>query len=267
MPSLSTLLCVCLVVVANAVPHKHLKSAAKAKAATKLVGSMEFKYRLRVCNAYPNEDDLEIYKGHSKYPHAKEEKLTKVPMEYKKCGDFHTDLLAGDKLKFFVGGGRAGTFTISDMPDNDAVLLLVVHRHDTMSTAVAFQSHVFANLLNAQVAILDTYKGSAHGTPVIQDGGKAEEKVHYNNVVALSPGEYKVGFAGAKVAKAPFVALNGESYIVLRVGVEANEGHQYPQELVVYPKSDARLLHSAAPQASMCMTLLIGLLAASGLRQ
>merc|ERR1712187_51370 len=85
------------------------------------------------------------------------EKLTSdAAMSYKSCRDFTAPLKSGDKLEFMVGDASAGTFSVSDLPSNDAVLLLVIHRHDTLSTAVSFESHVFANLLNAQVAVIDT---------------------------------------------------------------------------------------------------------------
>merc|ERR1719458_1840293 len=90
-------------------------------------------------------------------------------MPYKACKDFVSPLKSGDKLEFKVGDASAGTFSVSDLPNNDAVLLLVIHRHDTLSTAVSFESHVFANLLNAQVAIIDTYKGKARASPRILD--------------------------------------------------------------------------------------------------
>merc|ERR1719274_554727 len=91
------------------------------------------------------------------------------PMTYKSCKDFKAPLKPGDKLEFKVGDANAGTFSVSDLPNNDATLLLIIYRHDTLSTAVAFESHVFANLLNAQVAVIDTYKGNAKSTPRIQD--------------------------------------------------------------------------------------------------
>ena len=81
--------------------------------------------------------------------------------------DFLSPLKAGDKLEFKVGDASAGTFAVSDLPNNDVVLLLVIHRHDTMSTAVSCESHVLANLLNAQVASIDTYKGAARAIPHI----------------------------------------------------------------------------------------------------
>merc|ERR1719465_89859 len=95
-------------------------------------------------------------------------------MAYKSCREFKTNLKAGDKLKFKVGDANAGTFSISDLPNTDALLLLVIHRHDTLTNAVSFESHVFANLLNAQIAIIDTYKGSAHAFPQIIDPDSLE---------------------------------------------------------------------------------------------
>merc|ERR1719238_2605665 len=106
------------------------------------VKALEFKHRLRVCNAYPYAASLDVFRS--------KEKLTDSPMAYKSCKDFTTPMQSGDKLEFKVGDASAGTFSVSDLPQNDAVLLLVIHRHDTLSTAVSFESHVFANLLNAQ---------------------------------------------------------------------------------------------------------------------
>merc|ERR1712032_348065 len=146
-------------------------------------------HRLRVCNAYPYSAALDVFRG-------KNEKMTgEDPMAYKSCRDFLSPLKAGDKLEFKVGDANAGTFAISDLPNNDAVLLLVIHRHDTLSTAVAFESHVFANLLNAQIAVIDTFKGPARSVASIRDSGSRKarsEQLRYNSVVAVNPGIYNV---------------------------------------------------------------------------
>merc|ERR1719217_377390 len=118
--------------------HRHQHHAGS------FVKALEFKHRLRVCNAYPYAAALDLYRG--------KEMLTgpNTPgdtMPYKACEDFKVQLKAGDKLEFKVGDAMAGTFSVSDLPNNDAVLLLVIYRHDTLSTAVSFESHVFANLL------------------------------------------------------------------------------------------------------------------------
>merc|ERR1719194_275202 len=228
------------------------------------VKALEFQHHLRVCNAYPYSTPLDVYVGRNT-------KLTSNgAMPYKACRDFPAPLKAGDKIDFKVGDASAGTFQVSDLPNNDAVLLLVIHRHDTVSTAVAFESHVFANLMNAQVAILDTYKGAAKGAPRIMELKKnstVSEELRYDSVVAVNPGEYEVelmGDDGLVKSQSRLVALNHESYVVLRTGVEAQQGQQYPEELIVFPQSDASTLHSGT--TSITATLAFFLAAAVALQ-
>lgn len=219
------------------------------------VKALEFKHQLRVCNAYPLQGGLEVFQG--------KEKLTDQAMNYKSCKDFVAPLKAGDKLEFKMGDASAGTFAVADLPQNDAVLLLIVHRHDQISTAVSFESHVFANLMNAQVAVIDTYKGSAKGSPRIKDRADAKkdarsEELRFSSIVAVNPGRYDVeldGPSGEVASKTEMIALNRESYVVLRVGVESKTGRSYPQELVVYPNSDPSALHSGTTTRSLAAAL------------
>jgi len=253
MPSLTSILGLTLVVAAAGSVHHNA-------AAKHFAGSMQFKHRLRVCNAYPYSDALDVFNG--------KEKITKLPLEYKMCGDFSSQLMAGARLKFRVGDANAGTFVISDLPNNDAVLLLVIHRHDTLSSAVAFRSHVFANLLNAQIAVIDTFKGRAQSFAEITDGSKREEKLKYNSVVALNPGEYKVTLKNARKKTEvleELVALDRESYVIIRTGVESQQGASWPQDLIVYPMSDPALLHSVAPATTA--SFLVALLAMVAMQQ
>lgn len=234
------------------------------------VKALEFRRRLRVCNAYPLAAGVDVYR--------RDEKLTSdASMPYKQCRDFTAPLQVGDKIDFKVGDSSAGTFAISELPSGDAVLLLVMHRHDADSTAVAFESHVFANTKSAQIAVIDTYKGAAHSKPRIMDmqkGDKAParaEELRYDSVVAVTPGLYEVeldGQDGETKAKSELVALGHESYVVIRTGVEAKEGGKaFPQELLVFPKSDAEALRSGA-RTSGPSALALALVAAvaSGLR-
>lgn len=233
---------------------QHLRSQRIASLARGFVKALEFKHKLRVCNAFPFAAALDIYgpDGTS---------LTgENPMAYKACQDLSVALHSGDKLEFKVGDVSTGTFAVSDLPENDAVLLLVIHRHDTLSTACSFESHVFANLENPQVAVIDTYKGGAKASTRIMDldefqaeQGKAhkqrDEELRYDSVVAVNPGVYQVtlsGIDGETKSKGKLVALNHESYVVMRTGVEAHQGPSFPQELVVFPESDPGLVHSGA---------------------
>jgi len=224
------------------------------------IRALEFKYQLRICNAYPYASAIEVHRSES-------EKLTKgLPMHYRTCKDFTTPLKPGDKLEFKVGDASAGTFAVSDLPNNDATLLLVLHRHDTLSTAVSFESHVFGKMQNAQVVIMDTYKGAAKSSLKIMDNAQTAKKgksgryedLRYESVMAVQPGMYDVelvGSDGKATDKSDFVALNGETYVILRTGIEAQQGPSYPQELLIFPKSDILGLRSAASFSNVFMAL------------
>jgi len=226
------------------------------------VKSLEFKHRLRICNAYPYEGALDLFRGKLKM-------TGEEAMPYKTCRDFLEPLKSGDKLEFKVGDASAVTFSVSALPNNDAVLLLIIHRHDTLSTAVSFESHVFANLLNAQIAVIDTYKGHARSSPRIMDASTSKkarsEELRYDSVVAVNPGIYEVVLAssnGETKAKSELVALNRQSYVVLRTGVESQQGASFPQDLVIYPKSDVAALHSGADAKALPLTgILVALIA------
>jgi len=229
-------------VVASQLRQKH--------AGASFISSLKFKLTLRICNAYPYTYPMDVYLG--------KEKLTETAMPYKKCGDFAPGLKAGDKLDFKVGDSSAGSFSVSEIPDNDAVMLLVIYRHDTLSTAVSFESHVFSNLANAQIAVLDAFRGKAKSVPRIQDVRKHQqegvqqrsEELRYNSVVAVNQGMYEVVLEGTtdgkKKATHQLVALNRESYLVVRCGVETEQGQAFPQDLMVFPESDPRELGGAA---------------------
>jgi hypothetical protein len=222
--------------------------SASRKQGKSFVKSLDFKHKLRVCNAYPYSAPVEVLRA--------KEKITTQPLRYKTCMEFDSPVRAGDKLQFNIGGSNAGSFKVSELPNADASLVLVIYRHDAVSTAVAFESHVFANLINAQIAVLDTYQGKAKTMPRIQDIRSAKtarnEELRYDSVVAVNPGLYEIVLqddAGQIKARTDMVALNRESYVVIRAGVEAESGPLYPQELMVYPKSDPKELTGAASSA------------------
>merc|ERR1719399_1367061 len=116
-------------------------------------------------------------------------------LAYKECKETDGDLKEGDKLEFKFDGSEAGTFSIGELPQNDATLLLMITRHDTMSSAVSFESHVFAMLANSQVAVLDMYRGAEKSTVKIEDKKDAKydrsEDLRYDSVVAVNPGTYE----------------------------------------------------------------------------
>jgi len=202
-----------------------------------LLKAMTFTQTLRVCNAYPSNATLTVY-------HNTEEITANHSLAYKRCRDFSVTLEAGDKIEFRIPGHdvNAGTFAVNEVPNRDAVLLLVVYKHSATSSAVSFESHVYANLLNAQLAVLDVYKGPATGELHIQDHPESDtsrsEALRFDSVVAINPGHYRMALLnehGVVQASANLTANNKGSYVVLRVGGKSPEGPVLPQELVVYP--------------------------------
>jgi len=243
MPRLVSLLLLAVAAAGAPLRSKHV-------AAHSFVRSLELKQVLRVCNAYPFTSALDVFVGKTK--------VTETPLAYKSCGEFAPALSVGDRVDFKVGESNAGTFTISDLPNSDAVLLMVIYRHDTVSTAVSFESHVFASLQSAQIAVLDTYKGTEKSELRIQDmlekkpegeevpGEIRSELLRFDSVVAVDPGQYEVMLVGEKAAsKSELVAAKGEAYVVMRCGCQAEEGPAYPQDLMVYPHTDKKALGAA----------------------
>jgi len=221
-----------------------------------VIETLQFRHRLRACNAYPYPAAIDVHRG--------DEDLTGgTPLKYKECRDFLAHLHDGDRIIFSVGGTGAGTFLVNRLPNNDAILLLVIKRHDTLSTAVAFDSHVFAHTLNAQVVVIDTYQGQAVSTLSIMDsdsggsGNSRSEDLRYNTVVAVNSGIYHMVLEsdqGATKARSDLVVLNRECYVVLRTGIEAQQGPSYEQELIVFPRSSVlALMGGSAALATRCI--------------
>ena len=115
-----------------------------------------------MCNAYPYDQPLDVYRDRS-------EKLMEEAMPYKTCVDFFNPTPCGRQIGIQSGRCQCRHFSVSDLPNNDAVLLVVIHRHDTLSTAVAFEPHVVANLLNAQLAIIEPRRETQRSVASIRD--------------------------------------------------------------------------------------------------
>eukprot|EP00746_Dinoflagellata_sp_MGD_P013982 gnl/MRDRNA2_/MRDRNA2_130439_c0_seq1.p1 gnl/MRDRNA2_/MRDRNA2_130439_c0~~gnl/MRDRNA2_/MRDRNA2_130439_c0_seq1.p1 ORF type:complete len:259 (-),score=68.06 gnl/MRDRNA2_/MRDRNA2_130439_c0_seq1:56-832(-) len=252
MKAVAVISIICCLAVSHAAVHTQLRTQARG-----FVRALAFDYRLRICNAYPSEQKLVVAKG-------KEDLTKEGALAYKSCEDFKYDLKSGDKLDFKYDGSEAGSFTITDLPQNDATLLLVIHRHDVNSATVSFESHVFASLANAQIAVIDSYTGESKSSVKIRDhkaGDKSrQEELRYNSVVAVNPGDYEcvlVSSGGEEKSKARLIAAEKESYIVLRVGVE-DKVKPFPEEIMAYPKSDeSSLPQSTASSASICFAFLV----------
>lgn len=215
---------------------------------TLLAKKAEPRHRLRVCNAYPYSTPLDIV-----ILGPPQAVLTTTPMAYKTCREFEPQLKAGDKIDFKFGDAKAGMFVVSDLPSSDSVLMLVIYRHSALSTAVAFESHIFSNLLNAQIAVIDTYRGPEKATLQIQDqegvSTERSEELPVQSVVAVNAGLYEVALEsddGKTVVRKPLIVQNRESYVAIRCGVQPPEGRPYAQDLIIYPVSESAAQRSTA---------------------
>lgn len=225
------------------------------------IQGLAYKQVLRVCNAYPSDVGMEVSLSKTK--------LTSEPLSYKNCKDFTPPMKAGDQIDFKISGDTAGTFTVDELPQSDATLLMVIYRHDTLSTAVSFESHVFAASSNTQVAIMDAYRGKATSELRIKDKrahNSSSELLRFESVVGVTKGLYEMELQSPENNKtngAELVALPAESYVVIRCGVASEEGVQYPEELMVFPHSDGSVFSAAMPigmNSLVCMAAAVAAL-------
>jgi hypothetical protein len=220
---------------------RHLRTAKSALTTT----SVSAQQTLRICNAYPYEEPLDVllneqpfYKG----------------LTYKSCMDFeHVVIKPGDMLRFKTivdhDEYSAGLFEIADPPPFSSTMLLVVQRHDTLLNAVSFESHVFRQQDEAQVAVIDAYRGVDKAQVRIMHSTKghpdsAPERLPFGSVHRINLGQYELALdeSRGKLLKQPFVALPKHTYVVLRVGLEdnkqtPNDKASFDEDMLVFPLS------------------------------
>lgn len=240
----------------GAASHTNHLQLKRASASHFFARQPQFRHRLRVCNAYPYATMLTVA--------IREQVLTKPPMAYRTCRELEPQLKTGDRIDFKFADARAGTFVVQSLPASDAVLMLVIYRNRADSSEVAFESHMFSNLVNAQIAVIDTYRGPAQSSLRIQDVKDAtaarSEILQYDSVVALNPGAYEVvlqGADGGLRSKSELLVEGGDSSVVIRCGTEPAKGRIYPEELIVYPVRPERSARSAAHGPSHDLRLLL----------
>ncbi|CAE7480706.1 unnamed protein product [Symbiodinium pilosum] len=194
----------------------------KALTAGSFLKPVEFEHTLRVCNAYPGDEQFHVEMGGDSI-------MTGSPVAYKECQQMNLTkpLMPGDRLDFRADKVPAASFTVYSLPKYNAVMYVVVHRQGASTDAVSFQSHMFATAKNAQVAVLDTYTGEAKAALLLANStGQWEGTVlPFGTAFGVPDGTYQIilsdGSAESKI-RAPFTAVKGESYIVLRTGLTEN---------------------------------------------
>eukprot|EP00413_Alexandrium_margalefii_P043202 CAMPEP_0204594782 /NCGR_PEP_ID=MMETSP0661-20131031/52280_1 /ASSEMBLY_ACC=CAM_ASM_000606 /TAXON_ID=109239 /ORGANISM="Alexandrium margalefi, Strain AMGDE01CS-322" /LENGTH=270 /DNA_ID=CAMNT_0051605219 /DNA_START=82 /DNA_END=894 /DNA_ORIENTATION=+ len=190
-------------------------------------------FKLRLCNAYAWSAPLEMRR-------VQEPKLVEYPLPYKECHDYTLPLSDGDELQFRAGDLNIGNFYVRGLPKNPTMLLLVPHRKDRQSMAVVFDSHMYAQGENPQVALVDAFTGDRTGSGLYLKEKEHREALHFSSVVTLTPGKYEVGLDrnSTKAASANLQALHQEKYVVIRVGNGVNATNEaWPEEMMVFPKS------------------------------
>jgi len=218
-------------------------------------------HTLRICNAFPQSGGMTLSVWHGR-----DEISMGAGLAYKACEDFEDlSLRPGDHIRFRDGSTTAGIFQIGNLPTYSSTLLLVLNRHDTLLDSLQFESHIFKNLRNAQVAVIDAFRGSKKGRIEISehvDEAAGEEpvkgeKLKYGGVHKLNTGFYDLKLYDILpslplpqlAAGAEFVVLPSENYVVLRVGVEdrMDAEDSFAEELVVFPSSSKAKLVEVSP--------------------
>uniref|UniRef100_A0A7S2AVE3 Uncharacterized protein n=1 Tax=Alexandrium andersonii TaxID=327968 RepID=A0A7S2AVE3_9DINO len=230
---------------------------------------------LMVCNAYAYSKPLHVYNMRS------QQRLTgKEPLQYKECGDFNVWLREGDQLDFRTvskyeddvkereaGEHSVGIFRAWGLPKFTASLLLVPHRQGS-SMSIAFESHIFRELQNSQMAVVDAYLGESSGKMRIveqinmTENPKAQartEELNFNSVIALNPGDYEIlltNSTGHDISAANLtVDKNKQKVVVMRIGADEDLHNKVgnattlPQEVFLHQQMLQDTRSAAAPRS------------------
>lgn len=239
-----------------------------------VVEPLKFDQRLLLCNAYPTTQPVTVSKN--SYPIL----AGTNGLATNQCRFVPTGVLSKDKLDFELeAAGVHGTFEVGDLPDNDAVLLLVLQRRDAKSPLIAFQSFAFpmnSESDEAHVAVIDASVGAPSARLKVVDiphlkGREARsEELSFDRIYSLEAGEYKVAIFSPDVDEKQkrdvekktetTVELKGKhDYVMLRTGT----GEE--QMLLPFPKEPLPAPSAAAPGAGVAAVVFLAaaLLAAS----
>jgi len=213
-----------------------------------VVKPLRFEQQLLVCNAYPGSSPVFVKQNHA------ENKAAHHGIGFQECRPIVGRVQSKDKLDFVVAdSGIQGTFEIGELPDTDAMLLLVVEKRDDKTTLMSFQSFAFPSHTDgktAQLAVIDTYRGSSKGQHLRMEDhvdskerktiSRRVEQLNFNRIYAIEEGDYDASISdhvldqeelGAQTSKRTFHLAKKQNYVILRTG-----GGQFHQSLVVYPE-------------------------------
>lgn len=238
-----------------------------------VVTSLQFNQRLLVCNAYPSMTPAVVKKN-------EREQLVGTGLGYKQCSYVQDKVKPHDKLDFLLqNSGVSGSFEVGDLPEADAVLLLVLQKRDDKSPMVAFQSFAFpthVDGVSAQLAVIDTFKGNSSSPHLrMADHVKGEEKetvskrvekLNFNRVYAIEEGVYDASVMDhpedpdeektlEQGTETAIKLKKNQNYVILRTG----DDKDFAQSLLVFPDA----AHSGSTRfASLSALLLVAIAAA-----
>lgn len=215
-----------------------------------IVQPMEYDQRLLVCNAFVSDLDNGPIRLRKDGDDVFDEKDAIV---YPECRYAPVTVRKGDKLDFATTDGSAGgTFEVTDLPEEDAMLLLVLQNGINASFPITSQSFTFPlhNMGKAQLAVVDATAGTSGKAQlrIIKDlPTKAEEELNFNEVYEIETGNYSVSLHGMVLEGAvhdlPHEAEMGkhssevlelqadQDYVILRTGSQSHE------MLVTFPRN------------------------------
>lgn len=204
----------CLVAPAASLGHAGAGQFRGKSRGSHFVEPLKFDQKLLICNAYPSKAPVHVAKNGQTLEFSGSRGL-----KFDECAYAPTGVLSKDKIDFEVTElGIQGTFEVSDLPESDAVLLLVVQKRDPKSKLVSFQSFAFPSNNGdgeAHLAVIDASVGVGDARLKVRDlprdpkaaSKERPEELSFNRMYSLDPGAYhlsmddsntEVEFAGHK---------------------------------------------------------------------
>merc|ERR1719171_400102 len=228
-----------------------------AKHALLEADSITPEHAVRICNAYAGDGSFLVTHMTKVAQKQMAESLGDLP--YKGCKDFNVRMRRGDRFSFAAASAsEPGIFAVSEVPRDKAVMLLIAQRRSPRSGSMVFQSHIYSEADEAQVAVIDTCQDCQQDRAFLQERSSnqtllSSELLEFGSVASVLPGRYQVSLLSAdmkEVSKKRADVQQARNYVVFRVGGGANR----TSEGVVFPSG-------AGPASSQLPVLL--LLAAS----
>jgi len=219
-----------------------------------VVAPLQLDQRLLLCNAYPSESPVTAQLNGKDVLGGGD---VKGSIAFQECRYTPSKVQAQDRLDFDLRDAEVrGTFEVGDLPNSDAVLLLVLEKRDA-SPMMSFKSFAFPSAEgrdDAQLAIINTFKGnmtephlevedhvvSAPATKGKKTPPSRSEWLNFNSVYSVEPGSYdmRVADRGAgKAGRAPkdLRLAKGTNYVVLRTAESG--APDSGDALIVYPEA------------------------------